>query len=173
VIVRRVDVAPPPPPPPEVQSDSDSGAISLTGINLDSIIPAVDLNPIASGASLDDSDALDLGLSSAALDIKPQINFNMKEVVFVDRPPIMIVRPTLYSEYMHSQGIDQFEVLVMVKWLEDGSLSFLGIEEIEYPDEQLAALTRDVVARIRYSRPTVNGVPVERIIRLPLTIHSN
>jgi len=177
VIVRRVNVIPPPPPPPQVQSNTNSGAISQAGINIDSILPAVDLNPIATGASLDRSDVLELGMTAMDFDLKPQANFKMEGIGFgtagLDRQPIMIVRPVLNSDYMRSRNIEHFDVVVLVKWLADGSLTFIGIEEIEYPDAQFGAMVRDAISRIRYSRPTIDGEPVERFLRLPLTINSD
>lgn len=177
VIVRRVDVAPPPPPPPEEREDADPGIISQTGINIESIVPAVNLDPVATGASPDISDSLGLGFNEIDLDVSSHATFTMKGIGFgvggLDRPPIMIVRPTLISDYMDRKGIDKFETLVMVKWLKDGSLTFISIEEIEYPDPELAAMVREAISKIRYSKPTIDGEAVERFLRLPLTIHAN
>ena len=175
LIVRRVDVAPPPPPPPEDRENADPGSISQTGVNIDSIVPAVNLDPIATGVNSSVSDSLELGLIEIDLAINSHATFTMKGVGFgiggLDRPPIMIVRPILNSGYLKRKGIEQFNVVVMVKWLKNGSLTFISIEEIEYPDIELRAMVRDAVSRIRYSKPTINGEPVERFLRLPLTIH--
>lgn len=177
LMLRRVDVAPPPPPPPPERTDSAQGTLSQAGLNIDSVLPAVDLNPIAVGPGPDLTNSLDVGLSQIQLDVEPQVSFAMEGIGFgisdLDRPPIMVVRPTLNSDYMDSQGITEFDVEVMVKWHMDGTLTLVGIERIEYPDIELETMVREAVARIRYTRPTLNGVPVERFIRLPLTVRAN
>lgn len=177
VIVRRVDVAPPPPPPPEERESAESGASSRSGINLQSLESAVQLAPIGTEMGLDVSGSGGLGLGGVDFGANTNVDFTMEGVGFgtegLDRQPILIVRPTLGYGYLRRQGIDQFDALVMVKMLEDGSLIFISIEEIEYPDPELAVMVRDAVSRMRYSRPTVDGEPVERFVRLPLTIHAN
>ena len=52
-------------------------------------------------------------------------------------------------------------------------MTFIAIEEVEYPDAEFKVMIRDAISQIRYTRPTVDGVPVERFLRLPLTIHAN
>ncbi len=177
LVVRRVDVAPLPPPPPQEREDADPGVISQAGVNLKSIIPAVNLDPIATGANPNISESLELGLNEIDLDINSNATFTMKGVGFgaagLDSPPIMVVRPTLRYGDMERKGISQLEFIVLVKWLKDGSLTFIAIEEVEYPDAEFKVMIRDAISQIRYTRPTVDGVPVERFLRLPLTIHAN
>ncbi len=176
VQLRRIDLAPPPPPPPPVRSENETGSLSQAGVNIESILPAVNLDPLPTGPGSNQAESLELGLAAVELEVQPQVEFDLEGAGFgtagLDRPPIMLVRPTLISDYMRREGISQFSVVVMVKWLADGSLSFIAIEEIEYPDRELVPLIRDAVARIRYSRPTVDGEAVERFIRLPMTIHA-
>ncbi len=178
LVVREVDVVPPPPPPPPLQSQSsDAASSSQGGINLESIPTAVRLLPVSLGNDIGIGRGADLGLGGFDLGSSSGVTFNMEGVGFgtegIDRPPILLVRPTLNSDYMDREGITQFTAELMVKWLKDGSLVFVGIERIDHPDPELAKMVREAIPRMRYSRPTVDGEPVERFIRLPLTITAN
>ena len=177
-IVREVDVVPPPPPPPPRQSqNSESSGGSQGGIDLESIPNSVRLLPVSFNSDLGNVGSGEFGLAGFELGLSSSVTFSMEGVGFggegLDRPPILLVRPTLNSDYMERIGIDQFQADVMVKWLEDGTLILVGIERIDFPDEELEKMVREAVPRMRYSRPTVDGQPTERFIRLTLTIHAN
>ena len=176
VMLRSVDVAPPPPPPPPERSDSNSGSSAQSSVQLKSILPSVGLAAVATGVGSGLANSVDLGLNGIDLTPKTSIAFNMKGVGFgangLDRPPIMIIRPKLKSDFLKRARIDQFEVEVLVRWRIDGSLSLISIEQIQYPNPELIVVVHDAVARVRYNKPTVDGVPVERYMRLQLTIHA-
>ena len=176
VTLRSVDVAPPPPPPPPKRLDSNSSSSSQSGVQLKSILPSVGLAPVSTGAGSGLANSVNLGLNDIDLTPKTSIAFNMKGVGFgsvgLDRPPIMLIRPKLQSDFLRRARIDQFEVEVLVRWRTDGSLSLISIEQIQYPNPELIVLVHDAIARVRYNTPTIEGVPVERYMRLQLTIHA-
>jgi len=177
VTVRRIELAPPPPPPPEERENAESGTSSRSGINLNTLESAVQLSAIGTEMGLDVAGSGGFGLGAVDFGVKTNLPFSMQGVSFgvgdLDRQPFLIVRPTIENDYLRRRGIDQFEALVMVKMLKDGSLILIRIEEIEYPESEFVLIVRDLVPRMRYSRPTVDGEPVEKVVRLPLIIHAN
>lgn len=176
VVVRRVDVAPPPPPPSETRRENPSAQEAAQGgLGLKSLISTVNLQSLSSGDIQIQAGTLNMGLGELDLGGRSNATFSMEGIGFgiagVDRPPFVVRRPTLNSDFMKKKGIEKFQTVVMVKWLKDGSLTFISIEEIQYPDIELAAMVRNAVAGLVYTKPTIDGEPVERFLRLPLTIN--
>lgn len=176
VITRSVDIASPPPPPPEEREESSSNISQNSGINLETIPSGVDLQPIRIGVDSALSEGLGLGFGGVGLDVTPNATFTLEGVGFgadgLDRPPVLLVRPIIREGLLRRRRISQFEALVFAKWMKDGSLILIRIEEIEYPEPEFAAMVRDAISQMRYTKPTVDGEPVERFIRLPITIHA-
>ena len=175
LVIREVDTAPPPPPPPpQRQQEFNATGGSNGGISLDALPTGVRLLPVSIGSELGAGYSTGIGSGGFDVGARMRTTFSMEGVGFgadgLDRPPVMLVKPEVPGNYMQRNGIYSFDVEVMVKLRQDGSLVFISIESISNPDPELAKLARDVVPRIRYSRPTVDGQPVERIVRLPLTI---
>ncbi len=176
VLVRQVDVVPPPPPPPQTSRENPSTEVAAQGgLGLKSLGTLVELRSLSGDIGQIQAGALGLGLSEMDLHVKSHATFEMQGIGFgvdgLDRPPYLISRPTLYSDFMKKKGIENFETVVMVKWRKDGSLLFISIEEIEYPDAELAAMVREAVGKMVYTKPTINGEPVDRFLHLPLVIN--
>jgi len=176
IITRAVDIATPPPPPPEEREESNSNSSRNSGLNLEAIPSSVDLLPIRIGVESVLSEGLGLGYDGVGLDVTPNATFKLEGVGFgtngLDRPPILLVRPIIREGLLQRRRINQFEAVVFAKWMTDGSLILIRIEEIEYPEPEFAAMVRDAISQMRYTKPTVDGEPVERFIRLPITIHA-
>ena len=177
LIVREVDLAPPPPPPPpQRESNTDSSGGAQGGLSLAAIPNAVRLVPIAVDSSLGVGISTGLGLGGFDVGQKTNLTFSMEGVGFgtrdLDRSPVMLVKPTVSAEFMNEIGINQFDVELTVKLRADGTLQLISIDYIQYPYAELEELVIDAVPRIRYSKPTVDGQPVERVVRLPLTINA-
>ncbi|MEZ5489523.1 MAG: hypothetical protein R3F50_04285 [Gammaproteobacteria bacterium] len=176
VITRQIDIALQPPPPPEERKGSSSNSSQNSGINLEALTSGVDLQPLRIDVESVLTEGLGLGYEGAGLDVTPNATFTLEGVGFgtngLDRQPILLVRPVIREGLLRRRRISQFEALVFVKWMKDGSLRLIRIEEIEYPEPEFAAMVRDAISQMRYTKPTVDGEPVERFVRLPITIHA-
>ncbi len=177
LVVREVDLAPPPPPPPpqSERSGSSTGGVQ-GGLSLAAIPNAVRLLPLAVGSELGSGATDGLGIGGFDIGSNTNLTFSMEGVGFgtngLDRTPVMLVRPIVPNAFMRRMGISQFDVELTVRLRSDGSLLLISIDFIEYPYPELEKLVSDAVPRIRYSRPTVDGQPVERVVRLPITINA-
>ncbi len=178
LIVREVELAPPPPPPPpQREQNTDSAGGAQGGLSLAAIPNAVALTPVAVGTDLGVANALGIGVGGFDIGARTNLTFSMEGVGFgtngLDRTPVMLVKPVVPANFMNRIGISQFSVELTVRLRSDGSLLLMSIDSIEYPYVELEELVRNAIPRIRYTRPTVDGQPVERVVRLPLTINAN
>ena len=174
VVVRRVDVTQPPPPPSEQEAENKSESSMKRSVKLEAMVVAIKFDALISENTPDLSEVMDVRVELGELHITSNSTFGIEGVDFgldgLDSLPRLVNRPLLDTKAMVALDIRAIEALVLVKWRKDGYLDFIYIEEISV--EGFDDMVRGVVSNMRYTKPTVNGVPEERFARLPLTIRS-
>ena len=175
VVVRRVDVTQPPPPPSEQEAETKSAESSMKGaLKLESMVAAIEFDAIVTGSAPDLLEVMKVRVKLGDRHVTSNSTFGILGVDFgldgLDSLPRLVNRPPLDTRAMVKLGIRTIYAEVLVKWRKDGYLDFIYIEKISV--EGFDELIRGAVSNMRYTKPTVNGVPEERFARLPLTIRS-
>jgi hypothetical protein len=176
VVVRRVDVTQPPPPPSEQEAETKSAESLMKGaLKLESMVAAIELDAIVTVSVPDLLDVMKVRVELGELHVTSNSTFSIQGVDFgldgLDSLPRLVNRPLLDTRAMAEMGIRTIYAEVLVKWRKDGYLDFIYIEEISV--EGFDDMIRGAVSNMRYTIPTVNGVPEERFARLPLTVRSS
>ena len=168
VALRRVvfrDPPPPPPPPvtrqnqadeprPELSAARQQLPIELTTMDLDIEIPAGQLSGSGSG---------DWGEGIG-------VNLGLVDLQNLDGIPVVVRAPIIddYPEALLEQGIGEFEVMLHILVDERGRPFLIDVLDSGYPPYN--PRLDDFVSEVRFTPPTLLGVPVRSEYAWPLLI---
>jgi outer membrane biosynthesis protein TonB len=170
LVVREVVLSPPPPqapPPPEpaepVEEPPPPELVQTT--------PPIEINTLDISVSTGTGDVIAIGVPSPDLVVQDIATEMERMFTFEDleEPPRMINRPNFrFPPSLVRRGITSGRVNVEIDILPDGRAEFRRIVSLTHPE--LEGVARQILSRVRFTRPMVNGQPQQVRGVIPLNL---
>ena len=171
LLVSEVQVSrPPPPPPPPPPAGRDSAESGEPALDLE--LSAAEA-PVALFARRSDiqvpagglGDFSGAGLGELAAMVQP--TFELSEL---DAIPIVVYDPpNSYPRSLQNRGIESFQLILHIEIDQQGNARLVRVMETDYPE--VNDYMADYVSRVKFTPPTVSGIPVKSQFRWPVVMN--